>query len=136
MALPPRAYTHTDGKRGGNDQHGEPCQQLKLSVVKTLSAVKTLSGVKTLSAVKTQDPRDERVRERTRTRTYFTSVMERGSVEGQDTGSGVRKNGDHSRRPAAIRFYLLSRRQFSAPPNDDDDDDVGLPVLGCRVDII
>ena len=35
-------------------------------------------------------------------------------VEGQDTGSGVRKNGDHSRRTAAIRFYLLSRRQFSA----------------------
>ena len=24
------------------------------------------------------------------------------------------KNGDHSRRTAAIRFYLLSRRQFSA----------------------
>ena len=24
------------------------------------------------------------------------------------------KNGDHSRRMAAIRFYLLSRRQFSA----------------------
>ena len=26
------------------------------------------------------------------------------------------KNGDHSRRMAAIRFYLLSRRQFSAHP--------------------
>ena len=37
-------------------------------------------------------------------------------VEGQDTGSGVSKNGDHSRRMAAIRFYLLSRRQFSAHP--------------------
>ena len=35
-------------------------------------------------------------------------------VEGQDTGSGVNKNGDHSRRMAAIRFYFLSRRQFSA----------------------
>ena len=35
-------------------------------------------------------------------------------VEGQDTGSGVSKNGDHSRRTAAIRFYLLSSRQFSA----------------------
>ena len=41
-------------------------------------------------------------------------VMERWSVEGQDTGSGVGKNGDHSRRTAAISFYLLSRRQFSA----------------------
>ena len=36
-------------------------------------------------------------------------------VEGQ-CGSGNRKNGDHSRRMAAIRFYLLSRRQFSAHP--------------------
>ena len=36
------------------------------------------------------------------------------SVEGQHTGSGVSKNGDHSRRTAAIRFYLLSSRQFSA----------------------
>ena len=36
-------------------------------------------------------------------------VMERvGSVE--------QENGDHSRRMAAIRFYLLSRRQFSAHP--------------------
>ena len=26
------------------------------------------------------------------------------------------KNGDHSRRTAAIRFYFLSRRQFSAHP--------------------
>ena len=42
--------------------------------------------------------------------------MERWSVEGQDTGSGVRKNGDHSRHMAAIRFYLLSHRQFSAHP--------------------
>ena len=32
---------------------------------------------------------------------------------GQDTGSGVNKV-DHSRRIAAIRFYFLSRRQFSA----------------------
>ena len=31
-------------------------------------------------------------------------------------GSGVGQNGDHSRRMAAIRFYLLSRRQFSAHP--------------------
>ena len=37
-------------------------------------------------------------------------------VEGQDTGSGVSTNGDHSRRTAAIRFYLLSSRQFSAHP--------------------
>ena len=42
--------------------------------------------------------------------------MVRWSVEGQDTGSGVSKNGDHSRRTPAIRFYLLSRRQFSAHP--------------------
>ena len=42
--------------------------------------------------------------------------MVRWSVEGQDTGSGVSKNGDHSRRTAAIRFYLLSSRQFSAHP--------------------
>ena len=35
-------------------------------------------------------------------------------VEGQDTGSGVSKNGDHSRRTAAIRFYCYSSRQFSA----------------------
>ena len=41
--------------------------------------------------------------------------MARWSVEGQDTGSGVSKNGDHSRR-TAIRFYLLSSRQFSAHP--------------------
>ena len=39
--------------------------------------------------------------------------MARWSVVGQDTGSGVSKNGDHSRRTAAIRFYLLSSRQFS-----------------------
>ena len=45
----------------------------------------------------------------------FIYVMEWWShVEGQDTGSGVRKNGDHSRRTAAIGFYLLSSRQFSA----------------------
>ena len=37
-------------------------------------------------------------------------------VEGQDTGSRVSKNGDHSRRTAAVRFYLLSSRQFSAYP--------------------
>ena len=37
---------------------------------------------------------------------------------GRRTGhsSGVGKNGDHSRRTAAIRFYLLSSRQFSAHP--------------------
>ena len=49
-------------------------------------------------------------------RTRLWCVMERRSVEGQDTGSGVSKNGDHSRRMAAVRFYLLSRRQFSAHP--------------------
>ena len=37
-------------------------------------------------------------------------------VEEQDTGSGVSKIGDHSRRTAAIGFYLLSRRQFSTHP--------------------
>ena len=37
-------------------------------------------------------------------------------VDGQDTGSGVRKNGDYSRRTAAIRFYCYSSRQFSAHP--------------------
>ena len=42
--------------------------------------------------------------------------MERRSVEqDNDPGSGVgQKNGDHSRRMAAIGFYLLSRRQFLA----------------------
>ena len=35
-------------------------------------------------------------------------------VKGQDTGSGVNKVDDHSRRMAAISFYLFSRRQFSA----------------------
>ena len=38
-----------------------------------------------------------------------------GVVERQRTAELV-KNGDHSRRMAAIRFYLLSRRQFSAHP--------------------
>ena len=47
---------------------------------------------------------------------HSTSVTERWSVEGQDTGSGVSKNGDHSRRTAAIRFYCYSSRQFSAHP--------------------
>ena len=46
----------------------------------------------------------------------ITIVMEWLGVEGLDTGSGVSKNGDHSRRMAAIRFYLLSSRQFSAHP--------------------
>ena len=32
----------------------------------------------------------------------------------QDTGSGVSKNGDHSRQTAAIRVYCYSSRQFSA----------------------
>ena len=41
------------------------------------------------------------------------TVMVRWSVD-SDPGSRDRKNGDHSRRMAAIRFYLLSRRQFSA----------------------
>ena len=41
-------------------------------------------------------------------------VMEWWSAEGQDIGSGVDKTVDHSRRTAAIRFYLLSCRQFSA----------------------
>ena len=31
-------------------------------------------------------------------------------------GSGVRKNGDHSRRTATIRFYLLSSRQLFSTP--------------------
>ena len=37
---------------------------------------------------------------------------------GRRTGHRQRsqQNGDHSRRMAAIRFYLLSRRQFSAHP--------------------
>ena len=43
-------------------------------------------------------------------------VMEWWSVEGQDTSSGVRKNGDHSRHMSAIGFYLLSSRQFLAHP--------------------
>ena len=38
--------------------------------------------------------------------------MEWWSVEGKDTGSGVSKNGDHSRRTA----FLYSSRQFSAHP--------------------
>ena len=42
-------------------------------------------------------------------------VMEWWSV-GQDTGSGVSKNGDHSRRTATIGFYCYSSRQFSAHP--------------------
>ena len=40
-------------------------------------------------------------------------------LSGRRTGHRQRsqeKNGDHSRRTAAIRFYLLSRRQFSAHP--------------------
>ena len=45
----------------------------------------------------------------------FTSVMAWWSVEGQDTGSGVSKNGDHSRRTAAIRFYSTAA-EFSALP--------------------
>ena len=36
------------------------------------------------------------------------------SVEGQDTGSGVSKNGDHSRRTAANRFYCSAADNFSA----------------------
>ena len=37
-----------------------------------------------------------------------------GASKDNDAGSGVSKNGDHSRRTAAVRFYLLSSRQFSA----------------------
>ena len=37
-------------------------------------------------------------------------------VEGQDTGSRVSKNGDHSRRTAAIRFYSTAADSFSAHP--------------------
>ena len=40
-------------------------------------------------------------------------VMEWWSVEGQETGSRVSKNGDHSRR-TTIRFLFYSSRQFSA----------------------
>ena len=36
-------------------------------------------------------------------------------VEGQDTGSGVSKNGDHSRR-TAIRVYSTAADNFSAHP--------------------
>ena len=35
-----------------------------------------------------------------------------GASKDTDPGSGVGQNGDHSRRTAAIRFYLLSSRQF------------------------
>ena len=38
------------------------------------------------------------------------------SVEGQDTGSGVSRNGDHSRRTATIRFYSTAADNFSAHP--------------------
>ena len=41
--------------------------------------------------------------------------MEQWSVEGQDTGSGVSKNGDHSRWTAA-RFYSTAADSFSAHP--------------------
>ena len=34
-----------------------------------------------------------------------------GASKDSDAGSGVSKNGDHSRRTAAIRFHLLSSRQ-------------------------
>ena len=40
--------------------------------------------------------------------------MESWSVEGQDTGSGVSKNRDHSRRMAAIRFYSTAADNFPA----------------------
>ena len=46
---------------------------------------------------------------------YFTSVMERWNVEGLDTGSGISKNGDHSRR-TAIRVYFTAADNFSAHP--------------------
>ena len=44
------------------------------------------------------------------------NVMVWWSVEGQDTGSGVSKNGDHSRRTAAIRCYYTAADNFSAHP--------------------
>ena len=40
--------------------------------------------------------------------------MARWSVEGQDTVSGVSKNGDHSRRTAAIMFYSTAADNFPA----------------------
>ena len=41
--------------------------------------------------------------------------MERWNVEGQDTGCGVSKNGDHSMR-TAIRVYFTAADNFSAHP--------------------
>ena len=42
-------------------------------------------------------------------------VVERSNRTMSQAAESV-KNGDHSRRIAAIRFYFLSRRQFSAHP--------------------
>ena len=38
------------------------------------------------------------------------------SVEGQDTGSGVSKNGDHSKRRQQTGFYSTAAANFSAHP--------------------
>ena len=43
------------------------------------------------------------------------------SVEGQDTGSGVSKNGDHNRRTAAIRFYSTAADNFQHTQNPHSD---------------
>ena len=53
------------------------------------------------------------------TRTNYSCVCVMVLWSGQRTAGRWRqlvKNGDHSRRMAAIRFYVLSRRQFSAHP--------------------
>ena len=42
--------------------------------------------------------------------------MEWSCVEGQDPGSGIGQNGDHSRRTATIRFYSTAADKFSAHP--------------------
>ena len=51
------------------------------------------------------------------TNIYIDNICN-GVVERRRTGHRQRSqsNGDHSRRMAAIRFHLLSRRQFSAQP--------------------
>ena len=49
----------------------------------------------------------------------YIYVMEWWRVEGQDTGSGVSKNGDHSRRTAALRFYCTAADNFQHTQNHD-----------------
>ena len=44
------------------------------------------------------------------------AVSNRGSSAYQPNALPLGQTGSHSRRMAAIRFYLLSRRQFSTPP--------------------